>query len=151
MAAGADGVPNIIAGAPGGIDTPAQWLSFSYVRFASASARRFLTSRFRRIPFLIASDLSAFDNFRVVFLAFFIAILFLWALAFWSRQPFRAPDKAKGKAPGLTRRRAALQVTFCQLAPDVERAKLIVTHRRVLYPAAQALQTSHVPQCCRNA
>src|SRR6266542_3271042 len=25
--AGADGVPNIIAGAPGGIDTPAQWLS----------------------------------------------------------------------------------------------------------------------------
>jgi hypothetical protein len=55
----------------------AQWLSFSYVRFASASARRFLTSRFRRIPFLIASDLSAFDNFRVVFLAFFIAIPFL--------------------------------------------------------------------------
>ena len=81
--AGADGVPNIIAGAPGGIDTPAQWLSFSYVRFASASARRFLTSRFRRIPFLITSDLSAFDNFRIVFLAFFIAN----ALAFWSRQP----------------------------------------------------------------
>ncbi len=44
------------------------------MRFASDSARRFLTSRFRRIPFLIASDLSALDNFRVVFLALFIAI-----------------------------------------------------------------------------
>src|SRR6266498_4048479 len=70
-------LPRVIDWAPGGIDTPAQWLSFSYVRFASASARHFLTSRFRRIPFLIASDLSAFDNFRVVFLAFFIAIPFL--------------------------------------------------------------------------